>query len=111
MLERKPEEIATIDLDLSSGNQIVKPEDENSVLSEVTINKPDTLISSNIRKDINIAGITGSLIELDTSDATATESDICGNKTAYVKGKKITGNLNEITRDENYNRYNLFIYK
>lgn len=111
MLERKLEETVIIDLDLSSGNQTVKPGDENSVLSEVTINRPDTLISSNIRKDTNIAGIVGSLIDLDTSDATATESDICGNKTAYVKGKKITGNLNEITRDENYNRYNLLIYK
>lgn len=38
-----------------------------------------------------------------TEDGTATENDICGDKIAYVKGKKITGNLNEITRNENYN--------
>lgn len=91
MLERKLEETVTIDLDLSSGNQTVKPGDENSVLSEVTINKPDTLISSNIRKDINIAGIVGSLIDLDTSDATAVPNDIISPKTAYVNGQKVTG--------------------
>lgn len=91
MLGRKPEETVTIDLDLSSGNQTVKPGDENSVLSEVTINKPDTLISSNIRKDINIAGIVGSLIDLDTSDATAVPNDIISPKTAYVNGQKVTG--------------------
>lgn len=91
MLGRKPEETVTIDLDLSSGNQTVKPGDENSVLSEVTINKPDTLISSNIRKDINIAGIVGSLIDLDTSDATATANDMINPKTAYVNGQKVTG--------------------
>lgn len=91
MLGRKPEETVTIDLDLSSGNQTVKPGDENSVLSEVTINRPDTLISSNIRKDINIAGIVGSLIDLDTSDATATANDMINPKTAYVNGQKVTG--------------------
>lgn len=91
MLERKLEETVTIDLDLSSGNQTVKPGDENSVLSEVTINRPDTLISSNIRKDTNIAGIVGSLIDLDTSDATASNNDIISPKTAYVNGQKVTG--------------------
>ena len=44
-----------------------------------------------IKKGVTIAGVTGKLEELDTSDATATPEDILAGKTAYVKGQKITG--------------------
>ena len=62
----------------------------------VQINQDDQLrlISSNIRKDITILGITGEVEEgTNTSDATATASDILSGKTAYVKDVKITGTI------------------
>ena len=49
------------------------------------------LLPEYIKKGITLGGVTGTLEELDTFDATATEEDILWGKTAYVKGKKITG--------------------
>lgn len=50
-----------------------------------------SLIASNIKAGITIGGVTGTLKDIDTSDATATAEDILYGKTAYVNGVKITG--------------------
>lgn len=50
-----------------------------------------SLISSVIKKGVDIGGITGTLEVLNTSDATATPEDIAKGKTAYVNGVKIVG--------------------
>ena len=55
------------------------------------------LLPEYIKEGITLGGVTGTLIDLDTSDATAKPEDILKGKTAYVKGKKITGT--KITRD------------
>lgn len=62
----------TVDLNLASGNQVVQdgyyqyqespvdvPGDINYYFSKVTINKPATLLATNIKKDITIAGVKG----------------------------------------------------
>ena len=49
------------------------------------------LLPEYIKAGITLAGVTGTLEDLDTSDATATAEDILYGKTAYVDGKKITG--------------------
>lgn len=44
------------------GKQVILP-DEGKVLSQVTVLKPETMIADNIRKDVDIAGVVGSLEE------------------------------------------------
>ena len=57
---QKTEQTKTIDLSMASGNQTVTP-DSGKVLNKVIVNKPSTLIPDNIKKDINIGGVVGTL--------------------------------------------------
>ena len=68
---------------------------EEGIFNKITVVGDSNLIAENIKKDVSIFGVNGSLEPLDTSDATATPQDICMNKTAYVKGEKITGKVFE----------------
>ena len=47
------------------------------------------LLAENIKSGVTISGITGTF----TNDGTATASDIVKNKTAYINGEKVTGNV------------------
>lgn len=58
--EKKEEEEKSVALDMLSGNQIIIPT-ENKVLSKVTIEKPSTLISDNIKNGVDIGGVIGTL--------------------------------------------------
>lgn len=58
--------------------------------------KDTNLKPENLKAGITCLGVTGTLTELDTSDATATSSDIVFGKTAYVNGKKIEGLVYEV---------------
>ena len=51
----------------------------------------NNLLPEYIKAGITLGGVTGTLEDLDTSDATATAEDIALGKTAYVNGVKITG--------------------
>ena len=48
---------------------------------------------NNIKQGVTILGVTGTLGNLDTSDATANTSTILYGQTAYVNGQKITGSM------------------
>lgn len=49
-----------VNLSMASGNQVITP-DDGYTLSKVTVTKPDTLIPDNIKKDVNIGGVVGTM--------------------------------------------------
>lgn len=62
MVLSSPEKLQakTVDLSMASGNQVIAP-DEGYSLSEVTVTKPATLIPENIKKDVDIGGVVGTM--------------------------------------------------
>lgn len=54
-------ESPSVALDFTNGNQIIRPSEDGKVLSNLTIEKPDTLIPDNIAEGIDIGGIIGTL--------------------------------------------------
>ena len=63
-------------------------------LQEILQEKQDKIIPENIKKDVQIFDVIGTMNGgIDTSDATATADDIAQNKTAYVNGEKIIGTV------------------
>lgn len=56
----KEEETRTLTPDFSSGNQVIVPT-SGKVLRQVTLTKPTELIPENIKKDVNICGVVGTL--------------------------------------------------
>jgi len=80
------------------GNQTVTYDTGYTGLEQVTVNGDENLVPANIANGVTIFGVTGTHSGgsgggTDTSDANATADDILANKTAYVKGSKITGNI------------------
>lgn len=66
-LEVPAAEERTVELSMPSGNQVIQPT-SGKVMSKVTVQKPDTLLPENIKKDVVIGGVTGTL-ELPSSGA------------------------------------------
>lgn len=74
----------------------------NTYLTGVqTILGDENLNAANIKSGVSIFGVNGTLESgIDTSDATATASDMAYGVTAYVDGEKITGNITEIKSEQ-----------
>lgn len=68
----------TVEADFSTGNMAVKP-DAGTLLSKVTVTKPDTLIASNIKNGVEVAGVTGQFIG-DTEESTVALNLADGNQ-------------------------------
>lgn len=65
-------------------------------LNEILRQKNTYLLPANLKKDVTVLGVTGTLESIDTSDANAVALNIEIGKTAYVNGQKITGTLNVV---------------
>lgn len=48
-----------VELSMADGDQVILPSADGKSLSKVTVKKPDTLIPTNIAKDVEIGGVTG----------------------------------------------------
>lgn len=59
-LEVPAAEERMVELSMPSGNQVILPT-SGKVMSKVTVQKPDTLLPENIKKDVVIGGVTGTL--------------------------------------------------
>ena len=94
---------ATNQLSVQSA-QTITPSTSNQIITsckyltgDQTILGDANLVASNIKNGVNIFGVTGTLnTGVDTSDATATASDILSSKTAYVNGSKVTGTIKTV---------------
>lgn len=58
LVKNKKEQTKTVALSMGAGDQTITP-DAGMVLSSVTVGKPATLISSNIKNGVNIGGVVG----------------------------------------------------
>lgn len=50
----------TVELSMPSGNQVILPTSARG-MRKVTVQKPDTMLPENIKKDVVIGGVTGAL--------------------------------------------------
>lgn len=76
-----------------SGNNLVTPTIPSGYYNNAKISfNRNNLYPESIKAGTNLYGVVGTF----TNDATATASDIVRGKTVYVRGSKITGNLNTI---------------
>lgn len=71
---------------------LMKPNSRLLLDNSIVVNATH-LIPSVLKEGVTLFGVTGTLHELDTSDANATVVDIIEGKTAYVNDIKITGTL------------------
>lgn len=58
-----PAETKKVALSMTSGNQIIDST-SGKYMTQVTVEKPSTLIPSNIKKDVNIGGVVGAIPEI-----------------------------------------------
>ncbi len=85
-LEVPATEELTVELSMLFGNQVILPT-SGKVMRKVTVQKPDTLLSENIKKDVVIGGVTGALEAGDTSETWIIKDNAPVNEDSYELAK------------------------
>jgi uncharacterized repeat protein (TIGR02543 family) len=97
----KEEETKTVTPNFSSGNVVVTPT-SGKVMSQVTINKDSNLIADNIKKDITVHGITGTLQQAKEEETkTVTPNFSSGNVVVTPTSGKVLSQVT-INKDTNH---------
>lgn len=85
----------TIAADFSAGSMNITPDSGYNFLSNVTVSKPSTLVASNIKEGVSVAGITGTYKGTFAGTATITDTskvDVSGKQYAQVVDNNLTAN-------------------
>ena len=78
----------TVNADFSGGDQVIEPDPE-TLLSKVTVTKPENLIPENIPKDVVIAGVKGTKEDMEAGIIMGTLSGIhCSPNVLYIPESK-----------------------
>lgn len=85
------EDYQNADVNVSGGEVNLQSKEVTITENGTTTVRPDSGYDG-----LSNVGVTVATSGIDTSDATATASSIVEGRTAYVKGKKITGNVEEV---------------
>ena len=83
----------TIAADFSAGSMNIQPDSGYNYLTSVTVSKPSTLVASNIKEGISVAGITGTYKGTFAGTATITNTskvDVSGKQYAQVVDNNLT---------------------
>ena len=83
----------TVAADFSAGSMNIQPDSGYDYLSAVTVSKPSTLVASNIKEGVSVAGITGTYKGTFAGTATITNTskvDVSGKQYAQVVDNNLT---------------------
>ena len=82
-------ETKTVDLAMGSGNQVISKSSGKDGMTQVTITKPSTMLPVNIKKGVNIGGVTGTY-----------EGESSGGGSSDKFAKLVDGTITEVTAED-----------
>ena len=82
-------ETKTVALEMGSGNQVISKSSGKDGMTQVTITKPSTMLPANIKKGVNIGGVTGTY-----------EGESSGGGSSNKLAKVVDNTITEVTAED-----------